>query len=151
MIADLSGEPLQAALAGGLTVLKVSAEELVRDGHLSDEDDTEALIAAMRELAAQGAQHVIVTRAERGNLALLDGELVEATAPALEVVDTRGSGDSLTAAVAAALAYGADLRDAVRLGTAAGAMNVTRRGLASSNREDVVRFAEHVEVEEVHR
>ena len=40
--------------------------------------------------------------------------------------------------------------DAVRLGTAAGAMNVTRRGLASSNREDVVRFAEHVEVEEVH-
>lgn len=106
------------------------------------------LVAAVRRLAAEGADHVVVTRAEQGNLALIAGELVEATAPRLEPLDTRGAGDSLTAGIAAVLARGEDLMAALRLGTAAGAINVTRRGLATGTREDIERFARPVEIDE---
>ena len=47
-----------------------------------------------------------------------------------------------------ALARGADLVDATRLGAAAGALNVTRGGLGTGNRDTIERIAEHVEIKE---
>lgn len=67
-------------------------------------------------------------------------------APTLHAVDSQGAGDSFTAATAAALARGASVVDAVRLGAAAGSLNVTRRGLASGNRDEIERMAAHVTV-----
>ena len=49
----------------------------------------------------------------------------------MQSVDTHGAGDSLTAGVAATLADGGTMREAVVLGTAAGALNVTRHGLGT--------------------
>ena len=48
------------------------------------------------------------------------------------VVETTGAGDSFNGAMAAALAEGQPLRDAVRLGNAAGAISITRAGTAMS-------------------
>jgi ribokinase len=65
------------------------------------------------------------TLGERG--AELSGELVRAF-PA-SVVDTTGAGDAFTAAFAVALADGADEREAVRWGCAAGAHMVEHQGV----------------------
>src|SRR3954447_3835666 len=65
------------------------------------------------------------TLGERG--AELCGELVRAFPAA--VVDTTGAGDAFTAAFAVALADGADEREAVRWGCAAGAHMVEHRGV----------------------
>ena len=146
VVADLSGRALDAAVAGGLAVLKVSDEELRRDGRVADVDDLDALQAAMVALVAAGAANVVVTRADRPAVALLDGELLEIGPPRLTTLDTHGAGDSLTAGIAAGLVQGATLREAVRLGAAAGALNVTRRGLATGNRDEIERFAAHVAV-----
>jgi len=54
----------------------------------------------------------------------------------------------LTAAMTAALARGSTLPDALRLGSAAGALNVTRRGLGSGGRDEIERLAELVHIEE---
>ena len=147
VIADLSGADLDAAVAGGLTIVKVSHEELHADGRVTDPASLAQLVAAMEDLVERGAEAAVVTRAEAPTLALLDGELVTAVAPSLEPIDNRGAGDSLTAGLAAALARGSDRREALILGVAAGAMNVTRRGLATGSRAEIERLADLVRVE----
>jgi 1-phosphofructokinase len=146
VIADLSGGRLDAVLEGGVDVLKVSEEELDRDGRLARAGSVEQ---AMRELVASGAEHVIVSHGDERASALIDGALVQASGPAFEPAETRGACDSLTAAVAAGLARGGSLTDALRLGSAAGALNVTRRGLGSGGRDQIERLAEGVRIEEV--
>jgi 1-phosphofructokinase len=100
----------------------------------------------LRVLATEGASHVIATRAEEPALALVDDSLVVVRPPRLMAADHRGAGDSLTAGVAATLAAGGNLVDGLRLGAAAGALNVTRRGLATGRRAEIERLAAHVEV-----
>ena len=60
VVADLSGEPLEAVLVGGVDVLKVSHDELQRDGRAAD-DDVGTLVEGMRRLVEEGASQVIVT------------------------------------------------------------------------------------------
>jgi 1-phosphofructokinase len=146
VVADLSGEHLTAVLAGGVSFLKVSHEELVDDGR-ADDDGVDALIEAMRKLQTEGAQSLIVTRAEEPSLALLDGDLVEVALPRLEATDTRGAGDSMTAGVAAVLARGDDLTHAVRTGAAAGALNVTRHGLGSGRADAIAELVKRVRMD----
>ncbi|MFC7375072.1 MULTISPECIES: PfkB family carbohydrate kinase [unclassified Brachybacterium] len=145
VIADLSGKRLTMALAGGLSVVKTAHDELEADGRAAGTDVPE-LVRAMQQLTSEGASHAIVTRADEPTLLLSDGELSEVQMPTLEVVDTHGGGDSLTAGVAAAMAAGADFQEAVTLGAAAGALNVTRHGLGSGTRETVHRLRELVSI-----
>ena len=139
VIVDLAGDRLTAALAGGVTVAKVSDAELLADGRITEKTYAQ-LIRAMHAIAAEGASNVIVTRADQPTLLLSAGGLLEVTTPTLEVTDTRGAGDSLTAGVAAAIANGESLRDAVVLGAAAGALNVTRHGLGTGDPEAIERL-----------
>ena len=54
----------------------------------------------------------------------------------------------MTAGIAVGLGRGLGLPDAVRLGAAAGALNVTRRGLGTGRRDQIERFARRVSVRE---
>jgi 1-phosphofructokinase len=144
-VADLAGEPLAAALRGGISMLKVSDDELRQDGRLAD-DTPEMVVTAIERLAGEGARDVVVSRADRPSLALLGGHLVEVVAPVFEEVDHRGAGDSMTAGLAVGLASGWDPEEAVRLAAAAGALNVTRRGLATGRRSQIERLAAEVDV-----
>ena len=148
VVADLSGEPLAAAVEGGATVVKVSHEELLRD-RLAGDDSVPALVTAMRKLRAKGQAAVVCSRADRPALAIFDGRTVEVHGPVLEATDPRGAGDSFTAGMAAALARGRAFEHALRLGTAAGGLNVTRRGLGTGGRDEIERLAEHVEVRDI--
>lgn len=145
VVADLGGAALSAVLEGGVAVLKVSHEELCADGRVKSEETLE-LVGAMEDLVADGAANVVVSRADAPALVLTEGRLLEVQVPALEPVDPHGAGDSMTAGLAAALSRGAVLEDAVGLAAAAGALNVTRRGLATGRREEIERLAAHVEV-----
>jgi 1-phosphofructokinase len=143
VVADLSGAQLRAAVEGGIDVLKVSHVEFSDDGWTLDETER-SLVDAMRRLHALGVGTVVVSRAERPALALVAGEIFEVDVPLLEELDHRGAGDSMTAGVAAGLARGGRIEEAIRLGAAAGALNVTRHGLASGNRDAIERLAERI-------
>nr|WP_232303965.1 PfkB family carbohydrate kinase [Pseudofrankia sp. DC12] len=61
--------------------------------------------------------------------------MVCALAPTFHLVDHHGAGDSMTAGITAALARGADMIKALRLGAASGSLNTTRPGLATGERD----------------
>jgi 1-phosphofructokinase len=145
VIADLAGERLNGILQGGPSVVKMSDSEVVDSGR-ADAADKDQLIAAMHTLAGEGASAVIITRAHEHSLFLSDGELSEIHVPQFEAVETSGAGDSLTAGIAAVLADGGSLHEAVVLGTAAGAHNVTRHGLGSGEASVIHEVAKLVTV-----
>ena len=148
IFADLHGSALQAVLeAGGLDVLKVSHEDLAGDGWDTESED--ASVAAARELQRRGARTVVVSRAGERAIAATGTRVLAITPPRLSAVDHRGAGDSMTGGLAAGWVHGLDPLDAIRLGAAAGAGNVTRRGLGSGTPDLIGTLTGRVELEEL--
>jgi len=145
VIADLCGDHLKAVLGAGLNVVKVSHEELIADG-LSADDSEKSLTAALLKLHDDGAEAALVSRADAGALALINDEIYRVGIPRLTPAETRGAGDSMTAGVAAVLARGGSMSDAVRTGAAAGALNVTRHGLGTGHIDAVQVLTERVQL-----
>jgi 1-phosphofructokinase len=155
--ADLSGERLEAVLAGKPDLIKVSHEELLDDGRAKSED-AEDLVTAMRSMRDDGAGTIVVSRSGSAPaLALLDdrdpdgdgtrgGDVLEICMPTLEPADSAGAGDSMTAGIVAALASGRPLRRALQTGAACGALNVVRHGLGTGGARAVETLAERVEL-----
>ncbi|WP_433829814.1 1-phosphofructokinase family hexose kinase [Actinoplanes sp. CA-015351] len=143
VIADLSGDHLTAVLEGGVDFLKVSHEELLDAGRARD-DSVSALVDTARDLRKEGAGAVLISRAGQPGIALLDDEPLLVELPSLQVVDHRGAGDSMTAGVATVLSRGGKPHEAVRTGTAAGALNVTRHGLGTGRKEAIAELTKRV-------
>jgi 1-phosphofructokinase len=141
VVADLSADQLRAALEGGLAMVKVSDEELERDGLIADRSQA-AAVAGLDVLHDLGARDVVISRGGEPTVALVGGQRYLVVAPSLEIVEPRGSGDSMTAALAAGLATGLDGEAALRLAVAAGAVNVTRHGLGGADGDVVRRLAD---------
>ena len=72
--------------------------------------------------------------------------LIEVRGPQFEELDYHGAGDCMFAGLGVALANGLATTDALRLATAAGALNVTRHGLGSGTRTEIERLAQFVDV-----
>jgi 1-phosphofructokinase len=145
VIADLSGDTLAAALAGGIDLLKVSDDQLRKDGYLSGEDRDD-ILRAIDDVRQAGASNVVVSRSRAPTVAAIDDDLWELRGPDVEPVDSHGGGDSMTGALATALAAGDAHDTAVRLAMAAATTGVLRHGLASARREDIERLAQRVAI-----
>ncbi|GEL23417.1 1-phosphofructokinase [Pseudonocardia sulfidoxydans NBRC 16205] len=145
VVADLSGERLEAAVEGGLDLLKVSDEELVEHDR-ADSRSLEDIVRAARVLRDEGVDRVVVSRAHEPAVAV-DGERVlVVTPPPVTAADPRGAGDSQTAGMTARLAAGGDWEDVLRIGAACGALNVVRHGLGTGRDETVDVLAARVEL-----
>ena len=92
---------------------------------LAGEDDPEA---AARALSERSGAAVVVTVGADGALLVEDGAVERIPAPRVEAVDTTGAGDAFNGALAAALAGGAALADAVRAAVAVAAESVRKPG-----------------------
>lgn len=148
IFADLHGTALDVVLeAGSIEVLKVSEEDLADDGW-SMGSEQQALDAAC-ELHARGAGTVVVSRGGEPAVACVGGESIRITPPSLAVVDHRGAGDSMTAGMTVGHLLGLSPVESIRLGAAAGAGNVTRRGLGSGRGELIAELSELVKIEEL--
>lgn len=147
VVADLSGELREAAMSGGLDVLKTSDEDLAADGLIHDVDDEGQLLDTMRSLVSRSdITHLVVTRGTEPTLALADGHLLSVQGPRLEVLDPRGAGDSVTAGLTAGLCRGMPFEEALRTGVAAATLNVARHGLATGRADAITAMVDQVEV-----
>lgn len=92
-----------------------------------------AVIAdAARSLRTGSSQIICVTLGRRGLLALEGDEVVVLPGREVRAVDTTGAGDSFVGALAAGLARGASVRDALGYANMAASISVQRMGAAPS-------------------
>jgi len=103
------------------------------NGH---EQDMEAVCQQVRQLA--GARQVIITAGQEG-MHVLDaaGEYRHLPGLPREVYDVAGAGDSTLAAISLALAAGADLFMAARIGNLAGSIAVGHLGVTAVRRSEM--------------
>ena len=84
--------------------------------------------AALRRLVGPHTRMAVLTRGERGALALCGDQLLEVPALAIQAVDTTGAGDVFRGAFAAALLAGSGARETLEFACAAAGLSCLGRG-----------------------
>jgi len=148
MVIVAVSEPKMARLPpdlSGLRLLILNQGELeVRIGRTIGNDDE--MLAAVREVQAQGAQDVIVTRGKTGVIYTVKGGIERLAARDANIVDVTGAGDAFAAAVCWSLFQGSDdLNLACRRGLQLSAMTLECEEtvcpyLTSDSLEDIHNF-----------
>jgi ribokinase len=115
-----------------ILILNESELGLLAKTELRDTDDYPRFIGAARSLQTSTDKIICVTLGKRGVLALIDGEPLIVAGRTVKAVDTTGAGDCFVGAVAAQLAEGKSIHDALNFANAAASICVQRMGAGSS-------------------
>lgn len=122
-----------ASLFPAVDILVVNETELAAfSGAPEPLDALEALTLAARRLLVDARQVVIVTLGARGALTVSPDGCEFVAAPVVNVVDTTGAGDCFCGVLAAGLATGLVLSDAVKRAVQAASLSVQRMGALPS-------------------
>jgi fructose-1-phosphate kinase PfkB-like protein len=106
-----------------------------------------AVVDGARELVGQGVGVVVISMGARGAICVSGQRAWRVHSPVVARRSTVGSGDSMVAGLAVALARGDDLVAALKLGAAAGAATAASTGTGLGTADDVGDLLPQVEVE----
>jgi ribokinase len=115
-----------------ILILNESELGFLTKTELHDTDDHARFIEAVRSLPISQDKTVCVTLGKRGSLALVNGEPLIIPGRAVKALDTTGAGDCFVGAVAALLAAGTSIHEALHYANAAASICVQRMGAAPS-------------------
>jgi ribokinase len=115
-----------------ILVLNETELALLTGRELREPDDTARFVDAARSLQTGPAQTMCVTLGKRGAVALVGDEVMTMAGRSVKAVDTTGAGDCFVGALAAQLAQGKPVRDALGYANAAASICVQRMGAAPS-------------------
>ena len=104
-------------------------------GRWKDEDDMSARAQALRR--ELGAEALLVTRSEEGMSLYQESGVLHEAARAQELADVTGAGDTVIAALAAMLAIGAALPEAMHVANRAAGIVVGKLGTAVVHRDEL--------------
>ena len=147
-IIDLSPPRLNSALEGGPDFVKLDDWQLAEflEGPAVEPDQ---IHEGARRVLDAGAGCVMVTRGGDPALVMTKDKTWELIPPRFSRGASEGSGDSMVGALAATLARGLDMEEALRWGAAAGATNFLRHGLGTGSRDVVSDLFPRVELREL--
>lgn len=136
VIADPKGKDFSRY--GTVDIIKPNASELAAATGLTVNTDDEAVWALRQAKDTLPAKAIVVTRAARGiSFINQDGHVRHEAGRAREVFDVSGAGDTSLAALAAAIAGGGQLEDAVALAIVASGIAVGKAGTAAVTADEV--------------
>ena len=137
MILDASGDFFPRAFPGGkVFLIKPNLREL---SHLAWDrmKDESYYETAAAEIVKMGLSDVVVVSLGAGGAFLSSKDMSEhISAPTVPIKSKVGAGDSMVAGIIQSLARGADLKEAVRFGVAAGAAAVMTEGTQLCRKDD---------------
>ena len=114
-----------------ILVLNETELGVLTGAELGEKDEPMYFIEAARPLRGKG-RTICITLGRRGVLALVGGEAILVPGRSVKAVDTTGAGDCFVGALAAQLAGGKSMRDALTYANAAASICVQRMGAAPS-------------------
>jgi len=131
----------------GASIVTPNRDELQRATRLPVDGDREIAAACRRLIKRAGVGAVLATRSQDG-MTLVRGSAraVHLGAEAREVFDVSGAGDTVAAALAAALAAGAPLEQAAELANVAAGIVVGKVGTAAAPAQDVIGALHHQDI-----
>ena len=115
-------QKLDAELLSKVTYITPNETELLR---LTNSFETQRGAQALRAL---GVKNVIITLGSKGCYVKTDTEEFRVDSFKVEAIDTTAAGDSFSGALAAQLALGVDLKTALKIANATGALTTTKIG-----------------------
>ena len=145
-IVDAGGEVLLRALTAGPDLVKPNAREA---GEILGRtlDTEEKVVDAAHELRRLGAGTAVVSRGEHGAIMASPEGTFRAVPPPVTLRSAVGSGDSMVAALALALAHGQPLEEGLRIASAAGAATAASLGTGLAEAEEIRELVDDVVVE----
>jgi len=114
-----------------ILILNETELGLLAKTELRDTDAAAVFIEAVRSLQTKG-KTICVTLGKRGVLALVDGKPLIIPGHTVKAIDTTGAGDCFVGAVAAQLAAGTSIGEALHYANSAASICVQRMGAAPS-------------------
>jgi 1-phosphofructokinase family hexose kinase len=145
---DTDGDALREGVEACPTVVSPNQQEaerllnraLVTRNHFLD---------AVSRIRAMGPDMVALSLGSRGAIGALEGAMIEAIPPRVEVLCPIGAGDALAAAIVWSMDQAGDFTDALRWGVAAGTASATLPGLRMANAEQSKEMYRQVEVRRI--
>jgi len=123
----------------GCTGIAPNLKELAQATGMPVSTDAEIGAAAEALLHEVRSEFLLVTRGEKGMSLFRPGRPpVHVAGRPRQVYDVAGAGDTSLATLGLALACGASQEDAVRLANSAGGLSVTKVGVATVSREEIL-------------
>ena len=127
-----------ASAFAGASVVTPNIEEMAAFSGIRADSDESAVAACRKVLDTAAIEAVLLTRGSAGMTLVRNGaEPLHVRAETHRVFDVTGAGDTVVATLAAALAVGAPLEDAVRLANVAAGIVVAKPGTATVRPEEL--------------
>lgn len=140
LIVDTSGEALRHTGGKGTFLMKPNVDELMVAAGNGEPSDA-AVAKAAQALVDAGRSEVVVVSAGSGGAIVADSHGARhIAAPVVPIGSRVGAGDSMVAGIAAALATGSNVDDAVMYGVAAGSAAVMTRRHELCRLDDTTRL-----------
>jgi len=145
---DTDGDALREGIEAGPTVVAPNqheAERLLNRALLTRNH----FLEAVARIRAMGPGMVVLSLGSRGAMAAIEGAIMEALPPRVDVLCPIGAGDALAAAFAWSMERNGDATDALRWGVATGTASVTLPGLRLASPEQAKAIYQQVEVRRI--
>jgi len=145
VVLDTSGTALRLGIAAGVYLIKPNIRELGQLAGRTIERDADIEEFSQR-LIQEGKVEVVVTSLGAAGAVLVTAEGAERLrTPTVEIRSKVGAGDSTVAGIVLGLSRGNSVREAARLGMAAGAAAVMTEGTLLCRKEDTERLYEEMD------
>lgn len=146
VILDTSGEMLKEGIQAVPYMIKPNLRELCEYAGQELREETD-ILAVCRNILSQGVKAVLTSLGKGGAILVTEERVIKAQALDVPVINTIGSGDSMVAGCAAAIARGYKDEEMLRLGMACAVANTQFAEIGMVRPELVQKFMQEIWIE----
>ena len=147
-VVDSDADRLLSLVSCGVDLVKPNLDELKRALNVKI-TDRDSMIKACESVLEMGAKRILLSLGKQGAVICDGKQRLYCTSLNVAMNSTAGAGDAMVAAATKALADGAELKDILRCGVAAGTASVTLPDSISFMREKYEEILSMMTVREI--